>query len=142
LPAVCSACRSPAWLSAEIRRRQPRTYHAGVPERRKYSDEELEAAVQAISDPERLEQAQRVVTSTAPQLQRIFDEALSSAEWYGSARRAEVVKAAGTADADQRMDAVGRLVDEETRVSMLIGVAVGFELAHQLIERANDRHGS
>jgi transposase-like protein len=113
-----------------------------VPERRKYSDEELEAAVQAVSDPDRLEQAQRVVTSTAPQLQRIFDQAMSSADWYGSARRAEVVKAAGTADADERMDAVGRLVDEETRVSMLIGVAVGFELAHQLMERSTERTGS
>lgn len=113
-----------------------------MPERRKYSDEELEAAVQAISDPEQLEQAQRVVTNTAPQLQHIFDQALSSADWYGSARRAEVVKAAGTADPDERMSAVGRLVDEETRVSMLIGVAVGFELAHQLMERTTDRPGS
>ena len=113
-----------------------------MPERRKYSDEELEAAVAAISEPEQLEQAQRVVTSTAPQLQRIFDEALASADWYGSARRAEVVKAAGTADADERMAAVGRLVDEETRVSMLIGVAVGFELAHRLLERTTDETGS
>jgi hypothetical protein len=106
-----------------------------VPERRKYSDEELEAAMQALSEPDRLEDAQRVVSRSAPALQRIFDQALHSAEWYGSARRAEVVRAAGVADPDERMEAVGRLIDEESRVSMMIGVTVGFELAHQLMER-------
>ncbi len=93
--------------------------------------------MQALSQPDQLEHAQRVVSSSAPALQRIFDQALDSAEWYGSARRAEVVKAAGVADPDDRMEAVGRLIDEESRVSMMIGVTVGFELAHQLMEREN-----
>lgn len=110
-----------------------------VAERPTYSEQEVETAVQALSDPQRLEQAQRLVTSSAPQLQGIFDQALASADWYGSAHRAEVVKAAGVADPDERMDSVGRLVDEESRVSMLIGVAVGFELAHQLMELRNER---
>ncbi|MBA2643889.1 MAG: hypothetical protein H0U80_00410 [Solirubrobacterales bacterium] len=48
-----------------------------------------------------------------------------------------MVKAAGVADPDDRMEAVGRLIDEESRVSMMIGVTVGFELAHQLMEREN-----
>ncbi|MBA2644785.1 MAG: hypothetical protein H0U80_05010, partial [Solirubrobacterales bacterium] len=56
-----------------------------MPDRRKYSDEELEAAMQALSQPDQLEHAQRVVSSSAPALQRIFDQALDSAEWYGSA---------------------------------------------------------
>jgi hypothetical protein len=110
-----------------------------VAERPTYSEQEVETAVQALSDPQRLEQAQRLVTSSAPELQRIFDQALASADWYGSAHRAEVVKAAGVADPDERMDSVGRLVDEESRVSMLIGVAVGFELAHQLMDLRNER---
>ncbi len=93
--------------------------------------------MQALSEPDRLEDAQRVVSASAPALQRIFDQALHSAEWYGSARRAEVVRAAGVADPDDRMDAVGRLIDEESRVSMMMGVTVGFELAHQLMERAS-----
>ena len=108
-------------------------------ERRTYTEQELDAAVQALTDPATLEEAQKLVTRQAPALQRIFDQALESAEWYGSARRSEVVKAAGTADPDERMQAVGRLIDEETRVSMLIGVAVGFEVAHQLMERADER---
>ena len=94
--------------------------------------------MQALTEPDRLEDAQRVVSASAPALQRIFDVALESAEWYGSARRAEVVRAAGVADPDERMQAVGRLIDEESRVSMMIGVTVGFELAHQLMERTTE----
>jgi hypothetical protein len=109
-----------------------------VPERRAYTDAEIEAAVDALSDPERLEDAQRVVAGNAPQLQRILNQALDSAEWFGSAHHAEVVKAAGTANPDERIAAVRTLVAEETRVSMLIGVAVGYELAHQLLETQSD----
>lgn len=93
--------------------------------------------MQALSEPDRLEDAQRLVSANAPALQRIFDQALESAEWYGSARSAEVVRAAGVADPDDRMEAVGRLLDEESRVSMMIGVTVGFELAHRLMEGAS-----
>ena len=97
-----------------------------------YTDAQLEAALEALSDPGRLEDAQRLVASTAPQLQGILNQALESADWFGSAHQAEVVRAAGVADPDQRMAAVRTLVAEETRVSMLIGVAVGYELARLL----------
>ena len=52
----------------------------GVPERRAHSDAEIEAAVEALSDPARLEAAQRVVAAAAPALQRILEQALESAE--------------------------------------------------------------
>jgi hypothetical protein len=110
-----------------------------VPERRAYSDAEVEAAVEALTDPARLEDAQRVVASAAPGLQRILEQALEDAEWFGSAHRAEVLRAAGVADPEERLDAVQRLISEETRVSMLIGVAVGYELAHVLDERGDER---
>jgi hypothetical protein len=103
-----------------------------VSERRAHSDAEIDAAIEALSEPGRLEEAQRIVASKAPQLQRILDRALEDADWFGSAHRAEVAKAAGQADPDQRMAAVQSLVAEETRVSMLVGVAVGYELAHLL----------
>jgi hypothetical protein len=45
-----------------------------------------------------------------------------------------VLDAAGKADVDARLAAVRTLVAEETGVSMLIGVAVGFELAHELMD--------
>ena len=101
-----------------------------MPER--HSDAEIDAAIDALSDPQRLEEAQRLVQAKAPQLQRILDQALEAADWYGSAHQAEVLKAAGRADPDERVAAVRTLVAEETRVSMLIGVAVGYELAQML----------
>jgi len=100
-----------------------------------FSDAEVDAAVRAMSEPGRLEEAQRVVATAAPQLQGILDEALAAAEWYGSAHHAAVLDAAGKPDVDERLRAVQRLIAEETRVSMLIGVAVGYELAHTLSDR-------
>ena len=44
-----------------------------------------------------------------------------------------MLEAAGKPDVDERLAAVQRLIAEETRVSMLIGVAVGYELAHELM---------
>jgi hypothetical protein len=101
-----------------------------VPER--HSDAEIDAAIEALSDPQRLEEAQRLVAAKAPQLQRILDQALAAADWFGSAHQAEVLKAAGRPDPDDRVTAVRTLIAEETRVSMLVGVAVGYELAQML----------
>ena len=101
-----------------------------MPER--HSDAEIDAAIEALSDPARLEEAQRIVAAKAPQLERILDQALESAEWFGSAHQAEVLRAAGQADPDERVAAVRNLVAEETRLSMLVGVAVGYELGQML----------
>jgi hypothetical protein len=46
-----------------------------------------------------------------------------------------VLEAAGKPDVDDRVTAVRALIAEETSVSMLIGVAVGYELAHELMQR-------
>ena len=103
--------------------------------RRAYSDAEVEAAIEALSDPARLEEAQRMVGANAPGIQRILNEALQAAEWFGSAHRAAVLEAAGKPAVDDRVTAVRTLIAEETSVSMLIGVAVGYELAHELMQR-------
>ncbi len=102
--------------------------------RRSYSDAEVDAAVQALSDPDRLTEAQRVVEASAPALQRILNQALDEANWFDVAHQQQVLEAAGKADIEDRLQAVRLLLAEETRVSMLIGVAVGFELAHELID--------
>ena len=104
-----------------------------VAERSAHSDAEIDAAIEALSDPDRLEQAQRLVADRAPQLQRILDEAMHSAGWFDQAHDAGVTAAAERADPAERVEAVRTLVREETRVSMLIGVAVGYELAHALM---------
>jgi hypothetical protein len=104
-----------------------------VAERNAHSDAEIDAAIQALSDPERLEQAQRLVAAKAPQLQRILDEALHAAGWFDQAHESSVLSATGRPDQDERLQAVRALIVEETRVSMLIGVAVGYELANALM---------
>jgi hypothetical protein len=103
--------------------------------RRAYSNAEVEAAIEALSDPARLEEAQRMVGANAPGIQRILNEALQAAEWFGSAHQAAVLEAAGRPAVDDRVTAVRTLLAEETSVSMLIGVAVGYELAHELMQR-------
>ena len=99
-----------------------------------YTDAQIEAAVESLSEPGRLEEAQRLVASAAPQLQGILNQALDAADWFGNVHQAEVLKAAGIADPDERMRAVRSLIAEETGVSMLIGVAVGYELANLLMD--------
>ncbi|MCX6386292.1 MAG: hypothetical protein NTV40_06640 [Solirubrobacterales bacterium] len=97
-----------------------------------YTDEQLDAAVAGLDDPARLQLAEDLVARAAPQLQRILNSALNSGGWFGAAHEAELLKAAGHADIDTRLVAVGTLVAEETRMSMFVGVAVGFALARDL----------
>ena len=92
-----------------------------------HSDEEIDKAIEALSDPARLEEAQQLVAAKAPQLQRILDHALE-----GWLNEAELLTAAGRPDPEERLTAVRELVTEETRASMLVGVAVGYELAQML----------
>ena len=105
-----------------------------MPERRAYSDAEIDAAIEQLTDPERLETAQRIVAHSAPQLQRILNEALEAGDWFGAAHQQAVLEAAGKADPDERLRHVRTLIAEETRVSMLVGVAVGLELGHLLLD--------
>ena len=100
-----------------------------MPER--HSDEDIDRAIEALSDPERLEEAQRLVEAKAPQLQRILDRTLES--WLDEV---ELLRAAGRPDPEERLTAVRELVTEETRVSMLVGIAVGYELA-QILTRGD-----
>jgi hypothetical protein len=100
--------------------------------RRSYSDAEVDAAIQALSEPGRLEAAQRIINESAPQLQQILYQALHDSDWFGEAHRQAVRQAVAGADPDERADAVARLIAEETRVTMLVGVAAGLELAHEL----------
>ncbi len=97
-----------------------------------HSDEVIEAAVQALTQPGRLDEAQRVVAAQAPQLQRILNSALGESDYFGSAHREQLLQAAGVADPDARIAAVSRLIGEETRIAMLIGVAVGIQLQDEL----------
>lgn len=96
------------------------------------TDAEMDLALEALSDPERFRAAESRVAAIAPQLQRILGRALQEGGWFGDVHEAEVVKAAGVPGAAERIAAFRALLAEETRMGMLVGVAVGWELAREL----------
>ena len=106
-----------------------------------YTAEEVDAAVEALSDPERFGHAQEIVTHAAPSLQRVLGAALEQGGWFDQAHEAQLSQAAETEDPAQRAQAIQALVEEETRLGMLVGVSVGFELARELAARRTDNEG-
>ena len=96
------------------------------------SDEQVEAAIRALSDPERFQGAERLVAEAAPQLQRILAHALDEGGWFGPAHQSEVRAAAAEPDEAARVTRIETLLAEETRMGMLVGVAVGWQLASEL----------
>ena len=100
---------------------------------RRYTADEVDAAVAALADPERFAHAQEIVTHAAPGLQRVLNEALADGGWFEGAHEAQLSRAARAEDPEERLRAVRSLVAEETRLGMLVGVAVGLELAHALM---------
>jgi len=97
-----------------------------------FSDEQVEAAVRALADPERFAGAERLVSAAAPQLQRVLAHALNEGGWFGPAHMAELRSALAEPDEAARMERVETLLAEETRIGMLVGVAVGWQLAREL----------
>ncbi|MBX5470411.1 MAG: hypothetical protein IRZ21_10990 [Thermoleophilaceae bacterium] len=105
----------------------------------RFTDAELDAALEALSDPERFRGAERRVAAIAPQLQRILASALQEGGWFGEAHEQEVAKVAGMEDPHERIAAMRALLAEETRLGMLVGVAVGWELARELEGTQSER---
>ena len=69
---------------------------------------------------------------------RILTEALSAGGWFDESHEAEVLKAATTPDEEERLTAVRTLLAEETRMGMMIGVAVGWALSEELASDEED----
>jgi len=99
---------------------------------RAYTDAELEAAIAAIADPARLREAQDLVARSAPALSRVLASALDEGGWFESAHTQALREATSLDDPGDRVRAVRTMLAEETRLGMLVGVAVGFELAREL----------
>jgi hypothetical protein len=97
-----------------------------------FSDEQVEAAVRALSDPKRFADAERLVTAAAPQLHRVLAHALDQGGWFGPAHESELRSAVAEPDEAARATRVATLLAEETRLGMMVGVAVGWELAREL----------
>jgi hypothetical protein len=88
--------------------------------------------VARLANPQRFDHATAIVTHAAPSLASVLDRALADGGWYGSAHEELLTRASAEPDPGERLAAVRALVDEQTRVGMLVGVAVGFELAGEL----------
>ena len=97
-----------------------------------FSDAEIEAAIEALSEPGRFEQAEAVVSRAAPQLQRILAQALEAGGWFAESHDAEVTKALAIDDPVERDRMLRTMLAEETRMGMMVGVAVGWALAQEL----------
>jgi hypothetical protein len=108
---------------------------------RPYTDAELDAAVAAITDPSRLREAQEIVMRTAPALQRVLAIALEEGGWFDTGHDQAVREVAARQDQHLRLREMRTLVAEETRLGMLVGVAVGFELARELGVRETPASG-
>lgn len=100
-----------------------------------YTAEEVDAAVEALSDPDRYGHAQEIVTHAAPGLQRVLGAALVQGGWFDSAQDAQLSQAAEAENPAERVEVMRALLEEETRLGMLVGVSVGFELARELAAR-------
>ena len=102
-----------------------------MPER-PFTDAELEAAVEALSDPDRFAAATALIERAAPQLQRLLALALKEGGWFEETHEHAVQIATLTDDPEERVAAVRTLMAEEARLGMMVGVAVGYELAREL----------
>lgn len=99
---------------------------------RSYTDEELDAAIERLADPAALRAGQDLVMRAAPALQRVLAQAMADGGYFGAAHEGAVREVVDEPDTAQRARALTTLLAEETRLAMLVGVAVGFELARTL----------
>ncbi len=105
-----------------------------MPEPRSFDDARLEAAIEALTERDRFREAESLVARAAPQLQRVLAHALESGGWFAESHESQVAKAASIADEAERLTAVRTLLAEETRIGMMVGVAVGWALRQELVE--------
>ena len=103
-----------------------------MPPRREPTEAEVEAALAALSEPWALRAAEHRVARFAPDLQRILAGALQEGGWFDEAHESHLRKVAETEDVEGRMEGLRTLLAEETRLGMLVGVAVGWELGREL----------
>ena len=102
-----------------------------------YSEAELNAAIDALTDPERFASAEQALAASAPALQRLLTEVLAAGGWFEDTHLSAISEAAIIPEGEERLAAVRTLLAEESRITMMIGVAVGWALAAEL-EKSTD----
>jgi hypothetical protein len=68
----------------------------------------------------------------APGLGHVLASAIADGGWFDTAHGAALREAVALQDPHERLRVVDALIAEETRLAMLVGAAVGYELAREL----------
>ncbi|HEY6398683.1 MAG TPA: hypothetical protein VIX82_14645 [Solirubrobacteraceae bacterium] len=97
-----------------------------------YTDADRDAAIEALAEPQRLREAHDLVLRSAPALQRVLAAALEDGGWFDQAHEQAIREATAPEGVEERLRAVRTLLADETRLGMMVGVAVGFQLAREL----------
>ncbi|MFT4049711.1 MAG: hypothetical protein QM648_07705 [Solirubrobacterales bacterium] len=96
---------------------------------------QIEAVIEELGEEHGLDAVEERLAQVAPQLQGLLDDALRAGGWFDDAHESTVLKTATLPDPDQRIADVRNFVLEQTRLGMLVGVAVGWEIAERLEAR-------
>jgi hypothetical protein len=97
-----------------------------------YSDDDVRAAIEALLEPDRFRDAEQRVSAATPQLQQVLATVLAEGGWLDAPREQALAKIAAVEDPEERLLQLRTLLAEETRIGMMVGVAVGWELAREL----------
>src|SRR4030095_1456957 len=110
-----------------------------VNDERRYTDEQVDEAVDSLAEPGAFREAEQEVGRAAPRRPKILAPALGEGGWCGESHEAQVLKAATTPDDEERLAAVRTLLAEEARMGMMVGVAVGWALAERLEQQGPEQ---
>ena len=110
--------------------------NAGSPQ---IDGDELRAAVERLAAGDRLAEAEQMVSTALPELRVLLAEALGTGGWFGEPHQSETLRVATIPDPDERLEALRNLLEEETNIGMMVGVAVGWALRAEIDDRADDQ---
>lgn len=92
----------------------------------------IERILHELTLPGGFDAAERRIAEIAPQLQGVLDAALRAGGWFDDVFEGAVLKTATTPGGQERIDALRVFAHEQTRLGMMVGVAVGWEIADRL----------
>ncbi|MFZ9668692.1 MAG: hypothetical protein ACO3CR_02435 [Solirubrobacterales bacterium] len=104
--------------------------------------DELRAAVERLGSGDRLVEAEQMVSTALPELRVLLAEALGTGGWFGEPHQSETLRVATIPDPDERLEALRNLLEEETNIGMMVGVAVGWALRAEVDGPADDASGT
>ena len=100
--------------------------------------DELKAAVERLAAGDRLVEAEQMVATALPELRVLLAEALGTGGWFGEPHQSETLRVATIPDPDERLEALRNLLEEETNIGMMVGVAVGWALRSEIESPVDD----